>query len=137
MADCFDVSEGRQALPVGHVAHLPGDGTVVPDVVTEVGRRRVVDGRRPHHVYPQVVQAVEALHEARDVPQAVAVVETPGEHLVDDRLLPPDPVDIVTRGHGRPGRVTLPHDGQAGGQSHERVGGGLVAALELQQTGRR
>ena len=74
--DHADVASFRflhQAIEIGHGAVLRIDGGVVGDVVAEVHLRRRIHRRDPDGVDAEVFQVVEALGDAVEVADAVAV----------------------------------------------------------------
>ena len=91
---------GEQSVEVRHRAVLFENRPVVPDVVAVVLVGRVVQRVHPDDVHAQVVEVVQSFDDALDVPDAVAVrvVEALRVYLVDERLLPPGAVDVLSRG---------------------------------------
>ncbi len=90
-ADVALVGLGDQAVEVGEGAVLRIDVLVVGDVVAEVDLRRGIDGREPDGVDAELLQIVEALGDAVQVADAVAVgiLKAARIDLVDDGVLPP------------------------------------------------
>jgi hypothetical protein len=81
----------QQGVEVGECAEDGIDGAIVGDVVAEVGHGRDEDGREPYSVDAQRNQVIEALPDAGEVADAVAVcvLERPRVDLIDDAALPP------------------------------------------------
>ena len=71
---------------------------VVGDVVAIVAHRRRIERQQPERVDAELLDVVEALRQASEVADAVAVgvVERLDVHLIDDRVLVPERVV----GHG-------------------------------------
>ena len=90
-ADVALLRLGDEAVEVGEGAVLRVDALVVGDVVAEVDLRRGIHGRDPDGVDAEGLEVVEALGDAVEVADAVAVgvLEAAGIDLVDDRVLPP------------------------------------------------
>ena len=80
-----------EAVEVGEGAEERVDVGVVGDVVAEVGHRGGEDGGEPDGVDAEPLEVVEALDDAGEVADAVAVgvLEGAGVDLVDDAALPP------------------------------------------------
>ncbi len=89
---------GDEVVDIGERAVLRVDGLVVGDVVAEVDLRRGIHGRDPDGVDAEGLQVVEALGDAVEIADAVAVgvLKAAWVDLVDDGVLPPraivDPV---------------------------------------------
>ena len=95
MRMCALAGFGDEAVEVGEGAVLGVDGFVVGDVVAEVDLRGGVHGGDPDGVDAEGLEVVEALGDAVEVADAVAVgvLEAAGVDLVDDGVLPPGGVD--------------------------------------------
>jgi hypothetical protein len=67
---------------------------VVGDVIAVVAQRRGIEGQQPQRVDAELLDIVEALRQAGEVAEAVAVrvVERLDVHLVDDGVLVPERV---------------------------------------------
>ena len=85
---------------VGEVAELGQDGGVVGDVVAAVAQRGLEEGRQPQAVDAQPLQVVEFGGQALEVADAVAVavLEGPHQHLVEDGALEPLGIAVLGRG---------------------------------------
>ena len=84
---------GHEAVEVGGFAVLRIDVAKVGDVVAEVHLRRGIDGREPDGVDAEFLEVVEALGNAVQVADTVAVgvLKAARVNLVDDSVLPPVP----------------------------------------------
>ena len=93
-ADVALLGFGDEAVEVGEGAVLGVDVFVVGDVVAEVDLRRGVHGRDPDGVDAEGLEVVEALGDAVEVADAVAVgvLEGAGVDLVDDGVVLPSGV---------------------------------------------
>ena len=89
----------HQMIEIGHGAVLRINRGVVGDVVAEVDLRRRIHRRDPDGVDAEIFQVVEALGDAVEVADAVAVriLKTARIDFVDDRVLPPH---VVCTLHG-------------------------------------
>ena len=94
---------GDEAVHVGEGAVLGVDGGVVGDVVAEVDLGRGVHGGDPDGVDAEGLEVVEALGDAVEVADAVAVrvLETAGVDFVDDGMVVPGVVGSGGRSEGR------------------------------------
>ena len=90
-ADVVLLRFGDETVEVGEGAVLGVDVFVVGDVVAEVDLWRGVHGRDPDGVDAELLEVVEALGDAVEVADAVAVGVLEGARvdLVDDCVLPP------------------------------------------------
>ena len=81
----------EERVEVGEGAEPRIDGAVVGDVVAEVGHRRGIDRRDPERVHAEPLEVGEALRDAGQVADAVAVrvQERARVDLVDHASLPP------------------------------------------------
>jgi hypothetical protein len=86
----------EEVLEVAQAAVVRVDGGVVGDVVAVVLERRGVEGQQPHGGDAQVLQVVELLGQAAEVPDAVSVrvEEGLGMDLVEDRVPVPELVRV-------------------------------------------
>src|SRR6202012_4153146 len=84
-------------------------GLVVGDVVAEVDLRRGVHGRDPDGIDAEALEVVEALGDAVEVADAVAVgvLIATGIDLVDDCVLPPGAIVLLRGSGGGWGRGSL------------------------------
>jgi len=82
---------GDQSIEVRQCAVLGIDGLIVGDVITEVDLRRRVHGRDPDSIHAEVLEVVQALRDAVQIADAVAVrvLETARINLVNDGIVPP------------------------------------------------
>jgi hypothetical protein len=92
--DQADAALPELEAEVGEVAEAAEagiDGVVVGDVVAVVEVGRGMEGLQPDAVHPQVLQVVDALGQAREVadPVAVRVHEGLDVEIVDDGVLVP------------------------------------------------
>ena len=90
--DAPAVGFAEKRLEVRHRAVAGGDVVVVGDVVAVVAERRRVERQQPQAVHAQVLDVVEPLRQAAEVPDAVAVavLERLDVKLVEDGVLVPE-----------------------------------------------
>ncbi len=100
-ADATGVRRRHEAAEVAHGAVGGIDRGVVGDVVAVVAQRRGVERQQPDGGDAELVQIIELLHQAGEIPDPVIVgiEERLDVQLVDDGVLVPEPV--VTIDHGR------------------------------------
>ena len=129
-ADVALVGLGHQAVEVRQRAVLRIDVLVVGDVVAEIDLRRGIDGREPDRVDAEFLQVVEALGDAVQVADAVAVrvLKAARIDLVDDGVLPPVPftrMSCVPHFMLWMGALVLRSCGQRRGSQKQSQGTGL------------
>ena len=95
--DAAGVGGVEEVVEVVDGADLGKDVGVVGDVVATVTQRRGHERRHPQTVHAEPLEVVELLGQAVEVADAVAVavLERPDQHLVEDRCL--EPVGRVVR----------------------------------------
>ena len=105
---------------VRHLAVGRIDRLEVGDVVAVVAQRRRIEGQQPDRRDAQRLHVVEALHQAGEVADAVAVRILEGFHvqLVDDRVLVPVGLGAVDDAVGAMDEV-LHERGAPGGKSRQ------------------
>src|SRR5690606_2088605 len=76
------------------------DPAIVGDVVAVVAERRLIKGKEPECRDAQLLEVVQSLREANEVPDTISVgiVERPDMELVDDGVLVPE--RVVRQGLG-------------------------------------
>lgn len=104
-------------------------GVVVGDVVTAVAQRRRVERQEPDAVDAEPLEVVEALGEADEVADAVAVAvgEAADVDLVEHRPLEPERVRLEPAGCSlgrRSGRAELPAQVPQLGTTDDQLAGG-------------
>src|SRR5579863_5436306 len=81
----------KQVIEILHGAEDGIDAAVVGDVVSKVGHGRRIDGGDPYRIDAEIDEIVEAIANAPQIADAVAVtvLKRSRIHLIDNRAFPP------------------------------------------------